>query len=116
MPGQPTENQYGGVLAVSGGHGGFGGLMYVATPALLKTFGISQSEVNPAADVLTMRPGLPSTGGLALVNGAYLATSPNAPCPAGLCILNPVIQEIIKLPAGTSVPNTRDHRAGGPGH
>jgi hypothetical protein len=26
--------------------------------------------------------------------------------PAGLCVLNPVIQEVGKLPAGTSVPNT----------
>ena len=34
------------------------------------------------------------------------AESPNEPCPAGMCILNPVIQEVGKLPAGTSVPNT----------
>src|SRR6185437_12062344 len=58
MPGSPRENQYGGIFSIAGRHG-FGGLMYVATPALLKAFGISQSEVNPAADVLTARPGLP---------------------------------------------------------
>ena len=78
--------------------------MYVATPALLKAFGISASEVNPAADVLTVRAGLLSTGGLALASGSYLAQSPPG-CPAGMCILNPVIQEAGKLPAGTSVPN-----------
>jgi putative ABC transport system permease protein len=106
MPGQPTENQYGGILSIGGGHGGFGGLMYVATPALLKAFGISQGEVNPAADVLTARPGLPSTGNLTLVSGSYLAEPPNEPCPAGMCLLNPVIQEVSKLPAGTAVPNS----------
>ncbi len=77
----------------------------MATPALLKAFGISQSELNPAADVLTVRALLPSTGGLALVSGGYLAQSPPG-CPAGTCILNPVIQEVSKLPAGTALPNT----------
>jgi putative ABC transport system permease protein len=80
--------------------------MFVATPALLHTFGISQSSLNAHADVLTVRAQLPSTGGLALVSGEYIGTSPNAPCPAGMCILNPVIQAASKLPAGTSVPNT----------
>jgi putative ABC transport system permease protein len=49
---------------------------------------------------------LPSTGNLILVSGSYLAQPPNTPCPAGLCIQNPVVQEMSKLPAGTSVPNT----------
>jgi putative ABC transport system permease protein len=103
VAGQPTQNQYGGLIAL-GGHG-FGGLMYVATPALLKAFGISASEVEPGADVLTVRAELPSTGGLALVNGNYLAGSPGS-CPAGECIPNPVIQGVRQLPAGTAVPNT----------
>jgi putative ABC transport system permease protein len=102
-PGQPTENQYGSVVSLQGRQ--IGGIMYVATPALLKAFGISASEINPAADVLTTRAGLPSTGGLGLVNGSYLAQSPPG-CPAGQCILNPVIQELTKLPAGQSAPNT----------
>jgi putative ABC transport system permease protein len=103
MPGQPAQNQYGGILSLHGR--GFGGLLYVATPALLKAFGISPSEVSPAADVLTVRTLLPSTGNLALVNGDFLAQSPPG-CPAGMCILNPAIQVVSKLPAGTSVPNT----------
>jgi len=102
-PGQPTANQSGALILLHGR--GVAGLMYVATPALLKTFGISASEVNPAADVLTARAGLPPTGGLALASGSYLAQSPPG-CPAGMCILNPVIQEVSKLPAGTAVPNT----------
>jgi putative ABC transport system permease protein len=103
-PGQPTQNLYGGIIALNGR--GFGGLMYVATPALLKAFGISPSEVNPRSDVLTVRAGLPSTGNLALVSGVYQAEPVNVPCPAGRCILNPVIQQASKLPAGTSVPNS----------
>jgi len=100
--GQPVQNQPGALVSLHGQ--GIGGRLYVATPALLKTFGISASEVNPAADVLTMRAGLPSTGGLALASGSFLAASPPG-CPAGMCIVSPVIQEVSKLPAGTSVPN-----------
>jgi putative ABC transport system permease protein len=102
-PGQPTQNQPGAIVSLHGR--GSVGYMFVGTPALLKAFGIRAGEVSPAAEVLTARAGLPSTGGLALVNGAFLAQSPPA-CPAGMCILNPVVQEVPKLPAGTSVPNT----------
>ena len=104
VPGQPTQNQFGAIISLHGR--GSGGLMYVATPALLTALGISPGAVDPRADVLTVRAGLPSTGNLALVSGAYVAESPSEPCPAGMCILNPVIQEVGKLPAGTSVPNT----------
>jgi putative ABC transport system permease protein len=103
--GQTRQNQPSWLLAF-GRRGGFSGQLYVATPQLLKTFGISQSAINPHADLLTMRPGLPGTGNLGLVSGLYLAESPNVPCPAGLCIMNPVIQTIPALPAGTSAPNT----------
>jgi putative ABC transport system permease protein len=104
QPGQPTQNVFGTIVSLHGR--GSGGLPYVATPALLKAFGISRSEVNPDADVLTVRALLPSTGDLALVSGSYLAQPPNTACPAGICIQNPVIQEMSKLPAGTAVPNT----------
>jgi putative ABC transport system permease protein len=103
QPVQAAENQSGAIISLHGR--GVAGLLYVATPALLKTFGISASEVNPAADVLTVRAGLPSAGGLALASGSYLAQPPPG-CPAGQCVLNPVIQETGKLPPGTSVPNT----------
>jgi putative ABC transport system permease protein len=103
-PPQPgRQNIFGTIVSLHGR--GSGGLPYVATPALLKAFGISPGEVNPAADVLTARGLLPSTGGLALVNGQYLNQAPPG-CPAGMCILNPVIQEVSKLPAGTAMPNT----------
>ena len=100
---QPTLNQTGAIISLHGQ--GSGGQLYVATPALLTAFGITAGEVNPGADILTMRGGLPSTGNLALVSGSFLAQS--APgCPAGMCILNPVIQKISLLPSGTSAPNT----------
>jgi putative ABC transport system permease protein len=101
--GQHAQNQFGTIISLHGR--GAVGPMYVATPALLKTFGISQREVKPGADALTVRALLPSTGGLALGNGDFLVQSPPG-CPAGMCILNPVIQDLGKLPAGTSMPNT----------
>lgn len=101
--GQAAQNLPGALVSLHGR--GAGGQLYVATPALLKAFGIGNGEVNPAADLLTMRAQLPSTGGLALVNGEFLAQSPPG-CPAGMCILSPVIQEVSKLPAGSSLPNT----------
>jgi putative ABC transport system permease protein len=97
------------------------GPIYVATPQLLSAFGISQSEINPDADILTMRPGLSSMtlmqltygGGKGVGNGPN-GNGPNGPngnsnswpCPAGSCIANPPIQELSKLPSGTSAPNT----------
>jgi putative ABC transport system permease protein len=96
------------------------GSIYVATPQLLSAFGIKQSQINPDADILTMRPGLSTmslmqlmygnqgTGGQGFGPGG--GNGPNGqnswPCPAGSCIANPPIQEIGQLPSGTSAPNT----------
>ncbi|MGH3262778.1 MAG: FtsX-like permease family protein, partial [Trebonia sp.] len=102
--GQPAQNQYGGLLSLSGK--GFAGLMYVATPQLLAAFGIGPGSVNPEADVLTARPGLASTGNLGLVNGTYLVGARKDPCPAGQCIKDPVIQEKGNLPTGQAAPNS----------
>jgi putative ABC transport system permease protein len=94
------------------------GPIYVATPQLLKAFGISQSEVNPDADILTMRPGLSTMSLMQLTydnggggggngpGGGPNGTNQTWPCPAGSCIANPPIQEISQLPSGTSAPNT----------
>ena len=96
------------------------GQIYVATPQLLSAFGITQSQVNPDADILTMRPGLSTMslmqltygnrqgGGGQIINGP--GNGPNSanqwPCPRGSCIASPPIQEISQLPSGTSAPNT----------
>jgi putative ABC transport system permease protein len=105
------------------------GPIYVATPQLLNAFGIRQSEINPDADVLTMRPGLSTMslmqlsygdqkGGGQVINGPGNGpgngpNGPNGPngvnqwaCPPGSCVANPPIQEISQLPSGTSAPNT----------
>ena len=90
------------------------GPIYVATPQLLQAFGIRASDVNPDADILTMRPGLSGLSEMQLLygdkgqgfggNGNGPPTS--WPCPAGQCLANPVIQEVGALPSGTSAPNT----------
>jgi putative ABC transport system permease protein len=95
------------------------GPVYVATPQLLAAFGIKASEVNPDADILTMRPGLSGLSQMQLVYGNYQGGGPGGgghgpqdvgsnsyPCPASDCVANPVIQEVGALPAGTSAPNT----------
>jgi putative ABC transport system permease protein len=94
------------------------GPVYVATPQLLQAFGIKASEVNPNADILTMRPGLSGLSDMQLVYGGYFGNGQNGPgngpgngpnsfpCPKGQCVANPVIQEVGALPSGTSAPNT----------
>jgi putative ABC transport system permease protein len=93
------------------------GPIYVATPQLLSAFGIKQSQVNPDADILTMRPGLSTMSLMQLTYGNQgggqgfgPGNGPNGqnswPCPAGSCVANPPIQEIGQLPSGTSAPNT----------
>jgi putative ABC transport system permease protein len=93
------------------------GQIYVATPQLLKAFGIRQSEINPDADILTMRPGLSTMSLIQLTygnNGGGGGNGPGGgpggnnqwPCTAGSCIANPPIQQISQLPSGTSAPNT----------
>jgi putative ABC transport system permease protein len=89
------------------------GPVYVATPQLLAAFGIKASEVNPSADILTMRPGLSGLSNMQLLyggdqgQGGGPGNGPQTfPCPAGQCLANPVIQEVGALPSGTSAPNT----------
>ena len=81
------------------------GSIYVATPQLLKLFGITQSEINPDADILTSRPGLAGVSGLQL--GYQENGDPSSQCNAATqCLAKPVIQEVGALPSGTSAPNT----------
>ena len=90
------------------------GQIYVATPELLSAFGIKQSQINPDADILTMRPGLSTMSLMQLTygnqQGGGQGIGPDSanqwPCPVGSCIASPPIQEISQLPSGTSAPNT----------
>jgi putative ABC transport system permease protein len=92
------------------------GAIYVATPQLLRAFGIKTSEIDPNADILSSRPGLSGVSGLVLNYGSgKVRKAPGAPgegpssqsCTAATsCLAHPVIQEVGALPSGTSAPNT----------
>src|ERR1700728_2906104 len=82
---------------------GFSGTTYVATPQLLRAFGITPAQVNPDTDFLTMRPRLSTPQHMQLWDTRKVL--PHA-CTPGSCRANPPIQEISALPSGTSAPNT----------
>ena len=88
------------------------GAIYVATPQLLRAFGITSSQIDPNADVLSSRPDLSGVSGLDLNYAKSLkgvGASEEAPqiCTVATnCLAHPVIQEIGELPDGTSAPNT----------
>jgi putative ABC transport system permease protein len=86
------------------------GAIYVATPQLLKAFGITQSEIDPNADILSSRPGLSGVSGLVFNYASNAKTGPGGSsqgCTAAAgCLANPVIQGVGALPSGTSGPNT----------
>jgi putative ABC transport system permease protein len=81
------------------------GQIYVATPQLLRAFGIKASDIDPKADVLTSRPGLSGVSGLELGYGTNAKQSVDSGGPERN-IGRPLIQEISALPQGTSAPNT----------
>ena len=100
-----------------GGGRGWNGQIYVATPHLLKTFGIGASQVHANADILSMRPGLASVSALALswckeFGSPVKGNGPNGgnvgvtPCTSSGVKQHPVIQAVGALPSGTSAPNT----------
>jgi putative ABC transport system permease protein len=89
----------------------YSGPLYVATPQLLKAFGIKASSLSPTADILSMRPGFSSLTKMQLVYGNYFVSGNHTQgnqfaCPKSDCLANPKIQEVTELPSGTSAPNT----------
>jgi putative ABC transport system permease protein len=84
--------------------------VYVATPQLLRAFGITAGQVAADADVLSVRPGLATLSKMQLLYGATkFGPGPDAsswPCAPGSCLADPKIQEVSALPSGTSAPNT----------
>jgi putative ABC transport system permease protein len=96
------------------------GAIYVATPQLLRAFGITPSEIDPNADVLSSRPGLSGVSNITLSYGSNSgnggtnpgtgprpSSSSSSHCNAATdCLPDPVIQDIGALPTGTSAPNT----------
>jgi putative ABC transport system permease protein len=89
------------------------GPVYVATPRLLRAFGITAGQFSADADILTMRPGLDTLSRMQLIFGPAGqdfgppgATQTTWPCPPASCLANPAIEEVGALPSGTSAPNT----------
>jgi len=93
-----------GSLQYGGSGRSWSGTTYVATPQLLRAFGIRPTQVNPDADFLTMRPGLSTTQHMQFWNTPKVPSG--TPCQPGSCLANPPIQEIGALPSGTSAPDT----------
>ena len=92
------------------------GPIYVATPGLLRAFGINPSSIPSNVDVLSSRPGLAGSGvqltfgssdkgGGGFVGPGGGGNSINQ-CTPNQCLAHPVIQEESQLPLGTSSPNT----------
>ncbi len=92
------------------------GPIFVATPALLRAYGINPSSIPSNVDILSSRPGLAGSGvqltfggggkggngfqGLGAGGNNYNECTPNQ------CLAHPVVQEESQLPTGTSAPNT----------
>jgi putative ABC transport system permease protein len=82
--------------------GGTGvGQPYVATPALLRHYGIAYNTISSTALLITSRVGLAGSPALALPFGSSLPP----PCPAKTCVKDPRIQTLTSLPTDTSEPN-----------
>jgi len=98
------------INATQGGRN-WDGQIYVATPQMLRAFGIKASQINPNADILSSRPGLSGVSGMTLsyapgIGKGYPPPAPSECNRATDCLANPVIQEVGALPSGTSAPNT----------
>ena len=93
----------------------FTGSVYVATPRLLATYGITASQIAPGTDVLTSRPGLAGLSHMEMIwsgngsesDGSEPAGDGGPSCtPSNDCLASPAIQTISSLPGGTDAPNT----------
>jgi putative ABC transport system permease protein len=75
--------------------------LYVATPAVLRHYGIKPGAIGPSTAVITSRPGLVGTSDLLLQSANFLASNPTnvRSLPA------PQIQTFASLPADVSDPN-----------
>jgi putative ABC transport system permease protein len=81
------------------------GPIYVATPALLRAYGINPSSIPSNVDVVSSRPGLAGSG-VQLTFGSGKQGPGNDQCTPNQCLAHPVVQEDSQLPIGTSAPNT----------
>jgi putative ABC transport system permease protein len=93
----PTDT---GLQQVGAG-GGQGTIdIYVATPALLRHYGIKANAIRPGTVLITSRPGLQSAPNLLLQYGNFLAQNPVVKF-----VATPSIQTLASLPTDVSDPN-----------
>ena len=112
----PLESAAGLYQAGTSPRSNFTGSVYVATPQLLATYGITASQIAPGTDVITSRPGLAglrnmemiglSSGGVESDNGNGQDGNGGPSCAPGSCLASPLIQTISSLPGGSSAPST----------
>ncbi len=76
---------------------GYGGNVYLATPEVLRHYGIDPASIDPDTVFITSRRGLPTAPNLGVLAGGAGPDSTMAP--------NPKIQAFAALPTGTSQPN-----------
>jgi putative ABC transport system permease protein len=74
--------------------------IYVATPALLRHYGIKPSAISPGTVLITSRPGLQGTPNLVLQYGNF-----NLPNAVLKFVATPKIQTLASLPTDLSDPN-----------
>jgi putative ABC transport system permease protein len=82
----------------------YGGTLFVATPDVLRHYGIDPARVDPSALLITARANLPTAPNLQLQVADSGPGSVEA-CPPADCVANPRIQVLHGLPTGTSEPN-----------
>jgi putative ABC transport system permease protein len=93
------------------------GAIYVATPALLRAYGINATSIPSDVDILSSRPGLDGSGvqmtfgggggkGGGGFQGLDAGGNNDNECTPNQCLAHPVVQEESQLPTGTSAPNT----------
>ncbi len=92
------------------------GPIYVATPALLRAYGINPSSIPSSVDILSSRPGLAGSGvqltfggggkGGSRFQGPGAGGNNSNQCTPNQCLAHPAVQEEGELPIGTSAPNT----------
>ena len=105
-----------GLQNPSAGGRQWNGPIYVATPALLRAYGINPSSIPSNVDILSSRPGLAGSGvqltyggggkGGDGFQGLGAGGNNDNECTPNQCLAHPVVQEESQLPTGTSAPNT----------
>ena len=97
-----------GLQNPSGSGRQWNGPIYVATPSLLRAYGINSASIPSNVDILSSRPGLAGSGVQLTFGGGKGDNGPGNynQCTPNQCVAHPVVQEESQLPMGTSAPNT----------